>query len=105
MAENSIRSLKGAKINPIILNSLSSDFYIIPKDNYYKFFNYDAVRVCNNKTLLVLSKQLEQVKIIMIDRTNIKECIVLDNELKALNKVTTKESVKNIITKMFNVEH
>ena len=74
--------LEGTEVNPIVLNSLDTNFYIVPKDNYYKFYNTDTVKICNYRTLLILSKQSDQVEVFMIDSKNVKEYIILNDELQ-----------------------
>lgn len=78
-----IEELKGNEKEPVIINSLESNFYVIPKDVYYKFYEADEVKKCENRTLLVLLKKVDQAEVIIIDSENIRQCIILSNELKS----------------------
>lgn len=73
-----IFELVGTEENPILLNSLESNIYIIPKDSYYKFNENDVLNKCDDRKLLVLNKlgESDQLELISIDSKNIKEIII-----------------------------
>lgn len=100
-----IFELKGTEDNPIILNTLQDNLYIIQKDSYYKFDENDLKRVSDNKKMLLVNRGTasdQQVELMLIDSISIKTIVIADENIITSEYMHTSK-ILNYLLEMSNL--